>query len=212
MDPIVLTTSLYNFQKLTISGYMIMPTVAKGYKENQYGITMNPVVYFRYKGGKEEIVDFNKSAFKVNIRNIYRTIKFFNRAVSWFYDDDLADLFMKDDNNTLVFNSDYNKLKLITEYDSYNSAAMKIVPGVICTEDGKTHEGVYLYINKPEYAIPIPLIELENILGVLKNLSFEALASSLMEAYFFNACMNRIQQSPPNGYQTNSSNYDQWKK
>lgn len=212
MDPIVLTSSLYNYYKVSITAYMILPTVTKGYKENQYAVTMNPVLYFRYKGGKDEVVDFNKSAYKVNLRNMYRTIKFFNRAVSWFYDNDLTDLFLTDDNGALIFNSDYNKLRVITDPDPYTNTAMKIVPGVISTEDGKTHEGVYLYINKPEYAVPIPLVELENILGILKQTSFDALATGLMDSYFINACMNRIQQNQNMQYQSSNNTYDQWKK
>lgn len=215
MDQISLSKSLFDTFRVSLSGYIILPEVMKGNGSN-YSIKSNPVLYLRYKGRKEEQVDWNTSAFKINPKNLYKTIKFFNRAVSWFYDKDLKDLFVLGDNNELIFNSDYNKLMVLTDKDPKSSSAMKAVPAVITQDNGSSYEGIILYINKPEYAVPMTLQELESLLGILAHFSFEALVSELLIDFFVAGSLGRILQpgQSAKSYDQNYSNKptnDQWK-
>lgn len=217
MDQISLTKSLYDAYKFSLSAYMLLPDVTKSISKNTFGITCNPVLYFRYKGRKEENVNWNDSAFKVNPKNLYRTIKFFNRIVSWFYDEDLKDLFLMGENNELIFNSDYNKLSVLTDKVPKSNTAMKAIPAVVTSEEGKSYEGIILYINKPEYAIQLTLREVEEILGILSHFSFEALISDLLLSFFVAGSMGRITEADQNNKSyirsSGNTNYvtkDQW--
>lgn len=212
MDQISLTKSLFDTYKVSLSAYLILPEVIKGTGNNTYAIKSNPVLYLRYKGRKDETVDWNQSSYKINPKNLYRTVKFFNRIVSWFYDKDLKDLFVLGENNELIFNSDYNKLMVLTDKDPKSTTAMKAVPAVITQENGNTYEGIILYINKPEYAIPMTLQEVETLLGILVHFSFEALCSELLIDFFVAGSMGRITEgdsSMKRGYSNNIN--DQWK-
>ena len=217
MEQISLTKSLFDTYRINLSAYMLLPDVTKSTSKNTFGINANPVLYMRYKGRKEENVNWNDSAYKINPKNLYRTIKFFNRIVSWFYDEDLKDLFLMGEKNELIFNSDYNKLSIITDRNLKNNSAMKAVPAVVTSEDGRSYEGIILYINKPEYAIPMTLEEVESILGILAHFSFEALISDLLLSFFVAGSMGRITQADQNNksYMRSSGNTnyvtkDQW--
>lgn len=213
MDNINLSKSLYNGYRLSITACVSIPSVTKGYRQNDYSISGSPVLFITYKPPKGFDIDRKSAFFKITPKNLYRTIKFFDRAVSWFYDEDLKDLFLMGENNELIFNSDYSKLKVITDKETKTFQAMKAIPGVISYEDGKDYEGAFLYINKPEYVIPLPLAELEAILGILKHLSFEALSADLLLSFYITGSLGRIEGSGNNygQYSSSTSSVDQWK-
>jgi len=208
MEPISLSKSLYNGSRISISAVLTMPSVVKGVKQNSYSINSNPVIFISYNPPKDIKVDRKQCFYKITPRNIYKTIKFFNRAVSWFYDKDLPDLFMLGENNDLIFNSDYKKLMVLTDKEPKNPTnAMKCIPAVITYEDGNIYEGVILYISKPEYAIPLTLYELESILGIISHFSFESITTELLYTYYLAKANNNIQSSDNSYY----SSTNQWK-
>lgn len=211
MDTINLSKSLYNGYRLSMTACVSVPTLVKGYKQNEYSVNGSPVIFITYKPPKGFDIDRKTAFFKLTPKNLYRTILFFNRAVDWFYDKELADLYLVGENNELIFNSDYSKLSIITNKEPRTNQAMKAIPGVISYEDGRDYEGIFLYINKPEYVIPLPLTELEAIFGILRNFSFEALTSEMLLSYFLAGSMNRIEEADSSYKSYSSSNIDQWK-
>ena len=217
MDQISLTKSIFETYRLSVTAFMMLPDVTKSTNKNTFGITCNPVLYIRYKPRRDEKVDWNDSAFKINPKNLYRVVRFFNRAVSWFYDKDLEDLYLVGDNNELIFNSDYNKLNVMTDKEPKSNMAMKIIPAVVTDDASHYYEGVILYINKTDYAITLTLQELESLLNILTNLSFESLITELIMSFFVTGSMGRITQADQNNKSygnsysnTNHVTSDQW--
>ena len=151
-------------------------------------------------------VDRKNNFFKITPRNLYRTIKFFDEIVKWFYDKDLTDLFLQGDDNKLVFNADYQHIKARTKPDKHNQTAMRAIPAVISSDDGKIYEGIYLYINKMENVVPLTLSEVEDILGLLAKFSFEESLLLMLEAYDYAARNNLIREQSL----YNDTNGNQW--
>lgn len=199
--------------RYALNFFTYVPKVYKGQSDG-FTITSNPILMLRYVPPKGTQVNYKESYFKITQKNLYRTVKFLNRAVSWFYDKDLRDLFLEGDNHELIFNADYNKLSIITDRDPYNvKNAMKAIPAVIPIADtGKEYEGIYLYITKPEYCVPLPLYEAEAILHCLSNFSFESKICEVLQEYEIAQRLDLIQD-----IQHNSTSYnkmilqDQWK-
>lgn len=182
MNDVTITSTLMSGYRYSLNFFTYLPTVTKGQK-NGYTVTANPIIMLLYRPPKGVQVTYKESFFKITPKNIYRTVKFLNRAVSWFYDKDLQDLFLRGENNELIFNADYNRLKLITDHDPNNLTVMRAIPSVIQYENGKEYEGVLLSINKPEYTIPLPLYDLEAIMHYLGHFSFEAKMAEVLSAY-----------------------------
>ena len=207
MEDIKLSMQLYSGYRFNISAFMYLPQVVSGYG-GVYGINSNPIVTLKYTPPKGSDIDTKKATYKVTPKNLYKTIKFFNKVVKIFYDKDLQDLFLRGDNNELIFNSDYNKLKVITDYDPKLQCALKAIPSVIQYDDGKEYEGILLYINTHDYVVPMPLAEVEAVLGLFTNLSFSTLSAEMMLSYLNAKMLNRIteQSQFPSQY----SNHNQW--
>ena len=190
-----LSKTIFNGTRLNITVCITMPEVVKNYRPNDYSIISSPIMFISYKPPKGFDIDKKACFYKVTPRNLYRTAKFFNAGVEWFYDKELSDLFLLDENNALVFNADYAHLKVVTDRDHRNNTAMKMIPSVIQYEDGNVYEGVLLYINKPEYVAPLPLADLEAILGIFRNFSFEACVTEMLISYFIARSENKINQT-----------------
>lgn len=216
MEDVTITSTLVSGYRYALNFFTYLPKVIKGQKGNGFTVSSNPVLMLIYKPPKGVQVNFKESYYKITPKNLYRTIKFFNRVVSWFYDKELQDLYLNGENNELIFNADYNRLKVVTDYDPNNLTAMKAIPAVISYDNGKEYEGIYLYINKTDYVIPLPLFEIEALLGILSHFSFEAKMNELINSFMIALQTQSIQELPQNGfsYGGNSSNgisnQDQW--
>lgn len=208
MAEITLSKSLYNGFRISIDLFTYLPRVdyVKGYEHNLL-IHAHPILMIKYVPPKSlQNIDRKNNFFKITPRNLYRTIKFFDEIVKWFYDKDLADLFLQGDDNKLVFNADYQHIKARTKPDKHNQTAMRAIPAVISSDDGKTYEGIYLYINKMENVVPLTLSEVEDILGLLAKFSFEESLLLMLEAYDYAARNNLIREQSL----YNDTNGNQW--
>jgi hypothetical protein len=97
----------------------------------------------------------------------------------WFYDEDMKDLFVQGENGKLLFNPDYSKLCVSTKPDPFSDSVMKATPAVIRYETGQEYEGIYLYINKNEFIIPLILSDIEDILGGYDKYAADAVKYAL---------------------------------
>lgn len=165
--------TLYKTSKLSLDFFVYAPTVSE-YKD-VYTIDINPILQLRQipSGSlNEDSSTIKDRTYKITPRNFYKTIKFFNEIISWFYDDNKNDLFLvSEETDELIFNADYNDLSLVTERSGFDTSIMKAVPAIITYNDNR-HEGIYLYINKMNNVIILSLRELETLFGILKGFSF----------------------------------------
>ena len=164
--------TLYKTSKINIEFFMYEPRTEK-YKSN-YTNVINPILNLTYLNPSsmtEDFTTFNARTFKITPRNLYHVIKFFNTVVNWFYDKDKEDLFLINEDNELVFNSDYKSLYAVTKKSYGNNDILKAIPTVVDYNNHK-YEGIYLYINENIYNIILTIDELETIFGLLKNFSF----------------------------------------
>jgi carbamoylphosphate synthase small subunit len=142
-------------------------------KLSTYTLNYNPVVFIKYINRNIANDSFkNNEAFKVTPKNLYRTIKFFNTIVSWFVDTEKIDLYLKDENDNLIFNADYNKLTaIIAQKGTETAGVMKAIPTVVEINNDK-FEGINLYINNLTNVVQLTVDELATIFDILKTFSF----------------------------------------
>lgn len=174
--------TLYKSTRYVIEFFMYSPKVAE--HNSNYNIQTNPILSIRQMNSESYQEDFKtiqERSFKITPRNYYKTLKFFNNVVTWFYDDKMHDLYVYNDDDELVFNSDYNSLYLVTQKGINEQNQMKAMPTVVQFND-KKYEGIHLYVNKPSNLIILTKDEVEMVLGLLKDFSFqtEILASLMM--------------------------------
>lgn len=169
--------NLYKNNRITIDFFMHSPKMLcqKG-KTNTDGslftLNYNPVVFIKYinPNSLNESYQANDS-FKVTPKNLYRVVKFFNKVVSWFTDKNKIDLFLKDDDDNLIFNADYNKLYAIVGFRGNETCVMKAIPAIV-EIGGNRHEGITLFINKEINRVPLTLDELVTIFEIFRTFSF----------------------------------------
>lgn len=103
------TKKIFGNSRMELEFFMYLPNgVYTNPEKSSISINCNPVLYLRCKKNKyvTEEWDYMKSSFKINPRNLYTVIKFFNTIMGWFYDDKYSDLFLVDENGKLIFNAD----------------------------------------------------------------------------------------------------------
>jgi len=184
---------------------MYEPKVEK-YKEN-YNIQVNPILTLRQLNTASYNEDFStmqERSYRITPRNLYRVLKFFNTIVTWFYDEDKKDLFLINEENELIFNSDYNSLYTITAKTLNENTVMKAIPTVVVFND-KRYEGIHLYINNSVNVIIMTKEEVEMVLGFLKDFSFNEEIIECLTAMDY-AKRNDLIQDNTGGFSNNNNN------
>lgn len=155
-------------------------------------VNYNPILNLRYiNPNSMEIGDYQKTQYKITPRNLYRTVKFFNTVVGWFYDVEKIDLFLRNEDNIPIFNADYNKLSTSTRRSNFESCVLKAIPTIVEYEN-KRFEGINLYINVIQQSIPMILDEVETIFNILKTFSFPNEMCANLMAYQYALETNNI--------------------
>ena len=136
-------------------------------------LNYNPVLLLKYIPPKYAATeyDYNKATYKITPRNIYKVVKVFNTMMKWMYSEEYNDLFMVDENNNLIFNSDYSKLYTMVPVGEFDSCYLKAFPTVV-DFGGKKMEGVNILINESAHIISMTHEEVSMIFEFLKNFSF----------------------------------------
>lgn len=181
------TKKIFGNSRMELEFFMYLPNgVYTNPEKSSISINCNPVLYLRCKKNKyvTEEWDYMKSSFKINPRNLYTVIKFFNTIMGWFYDDKYSDLFLVDENGKLIFNADYNKLSVSTPRGDYDQFIMQAIPTVVTLGD-KLYEGIHLYINRSLYCIPLTYQEVSIIFGILKDFSFTNEINNVLLSYAY---------------------------
>lgn len=199
--------TLYKSTRYIIEFFMYVPKVNE-YNKN-YNIQTNPILTLRQLNAQSFQEDFSTMqdrSFRITPRNYYKTLKFFNAIVGWFYDENMKDLYVVNDEDELVFNSDYNSLYLVTQKGVNEQSQLKAMPTVI-TFNEKRYEGIHLYINRPSNLIILTKDEVEMVFGFLKDFSFQTeVLSSLMIVE--NARNNKTVNTGNENYKPGKSPFD----
>lgn len=169
--------NLYKNSRITIDFFMHSPKALcqKGKMPTDgatYTLNYNPVIFIKPVNPNSLNESFQSSDnFKVTPKNLYRTVKFFNKVLSWFTDKDKIDLFLTDEENNLIFNADYNKLSAMVGFKGTETCVMKAIPSIVDV-GGQKHEGINLYINREANLIQLTVDELATIFDLFKTFSF----------------------------------------
>jgi hypothetical protein len=118
-----------------------------------------------------------KDKFKITTQSIYGLIKGLETAVSWFYDENMKDLFFIDD-DVLQFNYDY--AKLCVSITSPDNEHIEIRPVVDYTETDRGRESIVMYINSTASQTVMTRAQFESFYVALKEFSFQTEAMLLL--------------------------------
>lgn len=174
---------IYRNKRYALEFFMYDPSIILSKKSKSKQIKYNPILQLRYINPNSLNEQYDHTVYKINPRNIFRVVKFLNKAVKWFYDKDKNDLFFRNSDGKLVFNGDYQNLhEELMPQTRYETGYMKIIPTVLLFGE-ETVEGVYLYINKLQNAIPLSYNELELLLDMLSSFSFQEEVIANLLAY-----------------------------
>lgn len=200
-----------------IESFMYIPYLTTGVtnkdeiKPSTYTINVFPMLMLRtIPQNYTDSANFKDRTFKVTPKNHYKVMKFFNTVVGWFYDKSKNDLFVTDENNALIFNNDYNGLTLAIE-DSYRSGKIMQATPIVMKFDTKYYEGINLCINNIENTVSLTLFDLESILGVLQNFSWQDEILLLSNLYVSSVKMGRVMDNVPQNY-NNRPSYKPYRK
>lgn len=188
-----LTRMIYSNSRMELEFFMHLPSLQKGVSSDTARVQVYPSLYLRYKKNPKisEAYDYKKAMFRITPANLYTVVKFFNKAVSWFYLDEYKDLFLTDENNQLVFNADYGKLSAVTPRGMYDQSVMQLVPSIIRFGD-TSYEGVHLFVNTSQYCIPLTYRELGDVFNILREFRFMEEMNALLQAYQIATQQNRV--------------------
>lgn len=206
VNPNIIKRSLYRNTRYALEFFMYEPSIENW--KTVYNINVNPILNFiqlNSGSNKEDFSTIKERTYRITPRNLYRTLKFFNRILEWFHDNDKKDLFLINDDNELVFNSDYSKLSLTTPKSLNEDCVMKAMPAVIVFNE-KRYEGIYLYINKTSNLISLTRDEIEMLLGFLKDFSFQDEIITCLEIMRYSKERNMINTG--GGWQSKKSPFD----
>lgn len=175
MSNLALTRTLYSTKSMNIRSFMRLPEVYLA--GSTATVSTFPVLFITYQ---VQVPYENRhdpkpkdTSFKINSRNLYRTVKFFRKILSWFEEDQYRDLFIVDEHDgNLIVNMDFKNLRANVEGNRLDAQAMMAVPAVV-TNDSVQSEGCVLIINRTNYSIALTDKDVESIYGILSSFSFQ---------------------------------------
>ena len=111
-----------------------------------------------------------KDKFKITTLNYYNLLRNMETVVSWFYDENMKDMFFLED-GILRFNYDYsNRYVTATSPDGEH---IEIRPAVDYMDTDRGRESIMMYINSTDSQTVMTREQFEAIYTVLKNFSFQ---------------------------------------
>lgn len=193
-----LLESLYSNPRMSMDFFMRLPDGIYTNKDRD-GIRFNhyPQISIICKKNNDngDFYDFAKAIFHVTVNNHYQVIKFFNKTMKWLFDDAYNDLFLMGPTNKLMFNSDYKSLHAeVQYYTQERTQIMKAIPSLV-SYDGKSYEGINLFINTSDYMIPLTYNEVGIIFSILSEFNFSAEVTKLLTMYDYVIRNNRVRPS-----------------
>ena len=169
-----LNRKILSNSRFSLDFFMYTPYGSFTTKDNtSIYLNYNPVLLLKYIPPKYAATqyDYSKATYKITPRNIYKVIKMFNELMKWMYSEEYNDLYMLDNDNNLIFNSDYAKLQTSVTPGMYDQCYIKAYPTVVDL-GGKKMEGVNLLINETTHIISLTHEEVALIFNILKNFNF----------------------------------------
>ena len=193
-----LIETIYSNTRVLMESLMWLPEGTFTNKDHD-GIRFNhnPILTISCKRNatNEEYYEFSKARFHVTVNNHYQVIKFFNTIMKWLFDNEFNDLFLMGPTNKLMFNADYKSLHTTVEcYTRDVTQIMTAVPSLI-SYDGKSYEGVHLFINTTDYMIPLTYKEIGIIFSIISNFNFSAEVTKLLAMYNYVILNDRVHPS-----------------
>lgn len=188
---IPITRSIYKGTKYELSFFTYAPSASEG--TGKYFISCNPMLFLQkvIKNYTAYTPDqLQRMRYRITPKNFYTTIVFFNEVINWFYDPNMKDLFLRREDNSIIFNGDYNNLSRVTRRGYFENDVMKAMPAVVADYNGGMTEGIHLYINQRENEIDMSLDELEHLFGILKEFNFNAEVSQSLLALLYTEKLN----------------------
>lgn len=184
-DPVLkLNETIISTNKYSLDYFMYLPSGTWMNQEHDgIRIQHNPMLVLRCKQQRDMLVyDFKRAGYHITVINHYQTMKFFNQIMKWLYDDAYNDLFMIRADTELVFNADYKSLQATTMNPRNPSQYLKAVPSVV-QENGKSYEGVDLFVNATDYRIQLTFEEFGILFGILEDFNFSSETTKLLAMY-----------------------------
>lgn len=180
-NEIRLKRTLYKNDRIIIEFFMYLPRCTR--IKNTVTLEYNPVVNIRYLS-PVETSNFKSTMYTVTPRNLYRVFSFFNHVLSWFVDTSMPDLYVRGDDDKLIFNGDYKDLQKKTKKRYSENQIMKAIPAVVTLYD-VDYEGIILSINNETNTFPLSILELEDIFLLFKSFSFSEEVVANIQSYEF---------------------------
>jgi len=184
-NDIAFTRTLFSAHNLKIRSFMRVPSIYFG--NSKVGmISAYPVLLFNYDPPRSVIQNNpnfkpKDAQFKMNPRNQRKVTSFFKTIFSWFESDVYKDMFMYDEHEgKLITNMDFRGVKAQIGGTKYDAQAMLAIPTVV-EFDSVQSEGCALAINNTAYTCPLPDVDVESILGILENFSFQTETQLLLQ-------------------------------
>lgn len=176
--------TLYIDKGVLIESFMYDPTIeliSEFGGKKSFLLNINPIIMLRVTQKKNGLTNLLKNNyFKINPKNHFRVVRFFNNILKWFFDKNMNDLFYEYEGE-LIFNADYKSLSEKLKVGTKSIQRMNAIPAVV-DYGGRKQEGVIIYINENENQLILTLNQLQDIFGILSNFSFQHEMIILYEA------------------------------
>ena len=115
--------------------------------------------------------DTGGEKFRLTQLSMFSILNSFKTVVDWFYDESKNDLFVINEKRELMFNNDYNDLRILVSSD--DNQHMEIRPCVDDSDIERGKEGVVIFINRAESVVVLERQEFESLYYVLSHFSFQ---------------------------------------
>lgn len=160
--------------KFRLQSYLSTPEVLTNSKST-YRVISHCSLALTYSTGVYTRDAFKGATYRITMRNFKQTLRFFQAIYDWFVAEPYRDIFFQDDETgRFMVDIRATQLKLHTGGDSrYDQMAMEAVPAVY-QNDGEIREGCALTINNTANTGVLRDLDIESILGILENFSFQS--------------------------------------
>lgn len=132
-------------------------------------------------------------SFPVNEYNIEDVKEMFAEVRTWFFPDNIKEIWGENDQGMLVFNNDYIELQA-TAVDDFAAVrtALKVVPTTVEVAQGKYEPGVVFYINRQSNGVLLTQSQILRMCKFFKGFDFLAWNQFAMGCFSYARSVGRI--------------------
>lgn len=186
---------LFQYKNLIITSTMKLPDVIFNEPYGKFDVLGAPILYMRITGISNDLSPY----ITITVDTIYNFVHWLNNILAWYYDTRYEKLYYRNDVGQWSFNMDYNELHEDMPQPEFSNTMLRAYPNIVKLRTFDPPEkGAILVINRQENAVEIRKTDIQRMLSIFYNFSFQNESVLLLQSLMYAQMTNSVRKKEAN--------------